>query len=97
MMYRLKDGVSIANLQMVMRPVLMVAGEIWAEQGKDYLLITSGCDGSHSVGSLHPYGLALDLELPTRPSIAVSELKRQLGRNYDVVLESDHVHIEYDP
>ena len=24
-------------------------------------------------------------------------LKKWLGMNYDVILESDHIHIEYDP
>jgi hypothetical protein len=97
MMYVLKEGVSLAGLQIEMRPVMREAGRIWRDQGKQWLRITSGTDGSHGVASFHPYGYALDIELPPNPAQAVSDLREALGCNYDVVLEKDHVHIEYDP
>lgn len=97
MRYILKEGVVLAGLQIEMRPVMQQAALIWGHQGKYNLRITSGTEGSHSVGSLHPYGLALDIELPPQPGLAISELKKALGCGYDVILEGDHVHVEYDP
>jgi len=97
MNYILKEGVSLVGLKLVMRPVIQQAGRIWYTQGKRYLRITSTFEGSHSISSLHPYGLALDLELPPKPRAACADLRQILGCNYDVVLETDHVHVEYDP
>lgn len=97
MNYTLKKGVSLAGLQFVMRPVIQQAGKIWGKQGRRRLRITSATEGSHGINSLHPYGLALDLELPPKPAVAVASLAMILGCNYDVVLERDHVHVEYDP
>ena len=97
MMYTLKKGVSMVGLQLVMRPVIKEAGKIWGGQGKKTLRITSTLEGSHGISSFHPFGLAVDLELPPRPEMACHELRVALGSNYDVVLEGDHVHVEYDP
>ena len=97
MNYLLKKGVSMVGLQLIMRPVLQNAGIIWRQQGKVHLLITSTLEDSHSIGSLHPYGLAVDLELPPNPKQCCAELRIALGNSYDVILEGDHVHVEYDP
>jgi len=97
MKYRPKEGVSLAGLQLVMRPAMMAAGVIWEKQGVSELVITSGTEGSHGANSYHPYGLALDLRLPPDPQAAVDELRTSLGISFDVVLEGNHVHVEYDP
>jgi hypothetical protein len=56
--------------------------------------------------SKHYAGLAMDLRLPSHPTIGQSqdtdmqvvvELGTALGDEWDVVLEKDHVHCEYDP
>lgn len=65
------------------------------------LVITSGVDSGHMVGSLHYTGYAEDyrtrdvhpLDLPRM----VAEIRSLLGSAYDVVLEPDHLHVEYDP
>ena len=97
MRYILKEGVSLAGLQIEMRLAMRVAGKVYALQGKTYLKITSGTDGSHGIGSLHPYGLALDIELPPNPRSAVATIQREVGSAYDIILEKDHIHMEYDP
>ena len=65
------------------------------------VIITSGTDGVHKKGSKHYVGGALDLRISNIPngqlSIYVKALKGRLGPDYDVVLESDHIHCEYDP
>lgn len=63
--------------------------------------ITSGKDGVHMTTSLHYAGLAVDVrtrDLSASQIEAVrAALARELGSNFDVVVESDHIHIEYDP
>lgn len=63
--------------------------------------ITSGVDGKHGENSLHYAGRALDFRtrtvpIGTRPKLA-KELRARLGANFDVVEESDHLHVEWDP
>lgn len=76
---------------------LCIAHELYRERAET-LTITSLVDGTHSRGSLHYVGAAADLRLPRRhvPLIA-RELGKRLGRDYDVVLEKTHIHIEYQP
>jgi len=63
--------------------------------------ITSARDSIHNVGSLHPKGLAVDVRTrdlsPTQKGILTANLQKELGKDFDVVLETDHIHIEYDP
>jgi len=64
-------------------------------------IITSARDGAHMKNSLHYKGRAIDLRIYDMPmgvaQKVVTELKNKLGRNYDIVLEHDHIHLEYDP
>lgn len=64
------------------------------------LVITSCKDGKHMPTSLHYKGLAFDArsrELsPAFQTQAAEEMRKRLGPDYDVVLEKDHFHIEYD-
>jgi len=55
--------------------------------------------------SYHYKGLAVDIRLPSKyidnvPSIDLNlanNIRNALGSEYDVVLESSHIHVEYDP
>ena len=93
---RIKDGVILAGLQLVMRPVLQAADRIWRSQNTE-LVVTSGLEGEHSAGSFHYYGLALDLRFPPDIARAIRELRAALGPSFDVVEEKTHIHVEYDP
>lgn len=68
--------------------------------GKE-IVVTSLLDGIHSKNSFHYTGLAFDIRTWIYKSKQipgfVSKIKEQLGKNYDVILEEDHIHIEYDP
>ena len=109
---KIKEGASIAGLNMAMRPVLINADAIW--KAYDYMhgiTITSGLDGTHSAGSLHYYGRAVDLRIwkiddngnrvfPKRQQLTqmCQELRQIIGPDYDVVVHHrSHVHVEYDP
>lgn len=67
-------------------------------------ILTSGTEGEHGPGSLHPKGLATDwrtkhMRDDLKP-ILVRRLKQNFGgerSEYDVVLEDDHLHVEHDP
>lgn len=68
------------------------------------VVISSVNDGQHMSGSLHYAGRAFDFRLPSRYTGSdrtnrdvQTELKQALGSDFDVVLESDHFHVEYDP
>jgi len=64
-------------------------------------VITCGIEGLHSKYSLHPLGRAVDLRIWAYDSAQldalVNEVRERLGKDYDIVIEKDHVHLEYDP
>lgn len=97
---KVKDGVILAGLDIRMRPALMFADAIWKEYEQE-LVVTSGLDGVHSSSSLHYYGLALDFRthyFSPEEALAVSvDLRECLGNDFDVVLHSTHIHVEFDP
>ena len=94
-----KKGVILAGLHPVMRPVLVAAESTWRLLGRpEGATITSGLDGVHSAGSLHPYGMALDFRTryfsPDETASAAMRLRDKLGIDYQVVVEKDHIHVE---
>lgn len=66
---------------------------IYSNRKKDFFC-TSIREGNHSAGSLHYIGDAFDFR---RQGINKSDIKFALGEQFDVVMEKDHVHVEYDP
>lgn len=64
-------------------------------------VVTSANDGVHSRQTLHDDGRAIDIRSRHIPSedqqLILSQLQSTLGDEWDVVLESDHFHLEYDP
>lgn len=104
---RVKTNVPISGLQREMLYAIDVARAIWQEMGPGNLYVTS-CRyrDKHGTGSHHYKGLAIDLRsknLENRHKrVALVELKKRLGPEYQVILESmgtdnEHFHIEYDP
>lgn len=96
----LKPGVRIIGVAPEMALALTIIASQYAKFGAD-CIITSCADSKHSQGSLHYSGRAMDFR--TRN---VSSGKRQalrdaiseaLGDDYDAVLESNHIHVEYQP
>lgn len=64
-------------------------------------VITSVNSGKHMKGSLHYEGLAFDIRIKNVPdeilSGLVTEIRNCLPSDFDVVLEKDHLHVEFDP
>lgn len=63
-------------------------------------VITSANDSKHGPNSLHYKGQALDLRTRHLNGQGLQsvyhKLKESLGEQFDVVLEADHIHIEFD-
>ncbi len=94
---RIKHDVDLHPLQPQMVLAMIVAESVYAKSQSE-VMITSGKEGPHMVKSLHFTGMALDIRLPNMAVNQVAaNLAAALGPQYDVVLEGDHIHIEYDP
>lgn len=107
-MIEFKKGVLLHGLVNEVWLALIVAEAIYEEHGLT-LVVTSARDGTHSRASAHYTGRAVDLRIrnvagygvhgsnsPEIQEIA-ADLRAALGQYYDVVLESDHIHVEFDP
>lgn len=79
------------------RPELVVAMLVARERFFG-LTVTSVMDGKHMIGSLHYVGCAFDFVHPLMgESYKVEALRHALGPQFDVVVESDHIHVEFQP
>ena len=98
MMIALKSDVRVRGLSNEILLAIIIAQSVYADTERA-MTITSLTDGDHMAGSLHNCGDAVDLRLPDRsaPVTMASRLRDALGSSYDVVLEKDHIHVEYDP
>ena len=93
----IKAGVDISRLRPEIRKKLNeIARRVWSIE-KEELRITSTYEGNHSEGSLHYADLAVDIGRDKKGQEVRAELRDKLGMDYDIVLESDHIHVEYDP
>lgn len=63
--------------------------------------VTSMNDSTHMPGSKHYTDEAADVRthdlLPADIAYWASMIQRRLGSDYQVITETDHIHIEYDP
>jgi len=96
----IKNGVNVVGLQKEIIIALPTIDNVVSSE-VSYLVITSALEGQHGKGSLHPLGYAIDIRLPYKDESLnvkiVNALKIRLGKDYDVVLETNHIHIEFDP
>lgn len=95
----IKPGVIFTDIHSAIITVLPKIDEIYAKFHQ-IAVITSARDGVHMKGSKHYTGEALDLRSYyfngfERQEIHF-ELRNALGADYDVVLEKDHIHVEFD-
>jgi hypothetical protein len=96
-MIKLKAGVVITGIKPEISLAIAIAKSVYDSCDEPSMTITSVIDGKHRKDSLHYKGLAIDLRLPISPMSVMDKLRVALGNSYDVILEKDHIHIEYDP
>ena len=93
------DEIQYAGIRAELVFALCVAGGVYAEY-EAACVITSLNDSNHSHTSLHYAGAAADLRtrhLSMDANILVRKIDMRLGRDYDVLFEGDHIHIEWQP
>lgn len=98
-MIRFETNVRIGIFSEELGKILRFAS-VWSERYKIDVVVNSWSDGKHSPTSLHPYDLAVDLDTegdrPADLKRLHTYLARWAGPQYDVLLESDHIHVEWD-
>ena len=93
----IKAGVDISRLKREIRRSMPIVSRVLAAY-KTAFIITSTYEGNHGDGSLHYADDAYDCKGPRKNrKTCVIDIREQLGPNYDVVEEKDHIHIEWDP
>lgn len=103
-MIGLKRGVKVGGIQPEILLAVIIGNSLFDSLHIPFI-VTSGLDSSvHMTTSLHYKGQAIDIRLPSfynpTPNLdsnLTDSLRNALGEGYDVVLEKDHIHIEYDP
>ena len=82
---------------------VQVAEQIYSEMGYD-CVVTSWADGEHQETSLHWIGHAVDLRTAAAGiwqdearEIAARMKMRLPDAEFDVVVEDNHIHLEYQP
>jgi len=91
----LKAGVRVLGIRPEMVLALRIVEAVYQAHGAPFV-ITSVMEGTHKRASLHYLGCAADLRLPPQDAASiVAEAKAALGDDFDVILEGDHVHVEF--
>jgi len=98
---KLKNGVSARGIRPELVMALGIADGVYRDNGAS-MTVTSLVDSTHSRTSLHYSGCAADFRTNdisnAQAKKIVHELRGALGTSdFDVILESDHIHLEYQP
>lgn len=98
---KIKEGVKLAGLRTEMVLALVIAAQVYHDIADTEMVVTEATGGVHGRGSLHYTGQAADLRTNTMSkelaAKVVLAIREKLGENYDVVLEADHIHVEFQP
>lgn len=96
----IKQGVDIRGIKHETVLAFSIAQRVYQRFGLD-CCITSCRDGEHKRKSKHYDGYAIDLRTSNIPrndrQLVCDRIIAALGQQFDVLLEPDHIHIEFDP
>ena len=95
----IKAGVRVLGVRPEIVLAIGVARAVYTQLGvgADFV-VTSVMEGTHSRASIHYSGGAADLRRPrVQAEQVAATLKEQLGDDFDVILENDHIHCEFQP
>ncbi|KUO61684.1 hypothetical protein APF79_03520 [bacterium BRH_c32] len=97
----LKETIKLNGIRAELLVGIIVAERVYEDFGYG-MVITSITDSRHAPGSLHYAGGAVDLRTRDIKDAAMIKkitetIRKRLTKDYDVVMEKDHIHIEYQP
>ena len=96
---KIKQGVLPHGIQPEILLAILICSSVFDELGQKFT-ITSLYDGDHMPGSLHKQGKAFDIRIfdlrGILAHVVCDRLHDALGSVYTVILEPDHIHVEYD-
>ena len=97
-MHGRKSGVDISRLDRQFRMILNTIDDMYKDIFSTECVITSTYEGTHMPSSLHYANRAIDIRrVPGNTELFRSRLLSAIGDiAYDIVIEKDHIHIEYD-
>lgn len=94
-----KNGVDARGLYPITLLGMFVAEQVFTECSQRFT-ITSLRDGTHHPNSLHYKGLAFDIRIFDLRNVSAHKmalkLKDRLPSGFQIALESDHIHVEFD-
>lgn len=96
---KIKNDVLVKGMKVEILLALIVAEQVYNTLDAE-LTLTSCTDGIHGYSSLHYVGYAIDLRtsnINDNKFYVAREITKRLTCEYDVVLEKDHIHIEFQP
>lgn len=100
-MPNLKEGVVLWEMHPKVVEAIEKADRIFVRLAGRPATITSARDGLHSDSSHHYAGRAIDLRSRDLDEATANrilrELRTDIGPDFDILLESNHYHVEYDP
>ena len=96
---RFKGSVTLNGVKPEVVTALIVCNDIYANYGQD-MVVTSITEGTHGKGSLHYVGFAFDLrtrnfQYPKDIDLVVKDMREYLTEEFDIIIEKDHLHIEF--
>lgn len=94
---KFKEGVDLVGVQDVIVQTWPAIDKVHKKLTGREATVTSVMDGVHQEGSLHYKGLAEDIRIWDVLETFKKRLEEALGLEFEVILEKDHIHIEYDP
>lgn len=99
-MAKYKEGVVKDGITDKAEHAIRVSDEVHKDVLDRESTVTSVNDGKHMAGSKHYEGNAVDFRTrdmtPTQAEKIKVKMQNSLGKDYDVINEGDHIHVEYD-
>lgn len=100
-MVQFKEGVSVDGIKKETIEIIVILNTYFELRIGKPFVITSCTDGKHMKGSKHYSGYAIDIRTrhlsATEIDNFIAWFKSHHDEEYDIVLEKDHIHVEYDP
>jgi hypothetical protein len=96
----LKAGVRIQGVSTELTFAMWIVAEVFRDNNIP-LVVTSCVEGTHTRGSEHYQGNAIDLRTRDMPADKVKYVRdvlaQRLGADFQILVEKDHLHVGYFP